>query len=211
MAKYEVGVLGNFDGKVGTVVGASWRGIPYMRHKGRKSKKPRSQAQLEHQAKFKSVSKFVKAVSKLLMACYRDSPEQTGVNHAFSDIYAKALTGVYPAYSLDYSKISVSKGVLFNADGPAAAAAGTGIVKFTWSDNTDNNLALATDKAVLVAYCPELEQAVYTLQGAARSAGTDNLNMKNFAGKVVETWIAFMSANGQEVSSSIYTGQLTVS
>ncbi len=39
MAKFEVGVLRNFEGKVGTVVGAKWKGIEYMGHKGRKRKK----------------------------------------------------------------------------------------------------------------------------------------------------------------------------
>lgn len=211
MGKFEVGVLGNFDGKIGTVVGAKWKGIEYMRHKGRKSKKPPTAAQLEQRAKFSCVIKLVNAMTNVLAACYPDSPKKTALNHAFSDIYAKALTGIYPAYGLDYSKVSVSKGVLFNGDKPVATAAGSGIIKFTWNDNTDNNLALATDKAVLVAYCPELENAVCILQGAARSQGTDSLNMKNFTGMVIETWIAFMSANGQEVSSSIYTGQLTVS
>ena len=50
MGKYEVGVLGNFDGKIGTVVGARWKGITYMRHKGRKSTKPPTASQLDKQA-----------------------------------------------------------------------------------------------------------------------------------------------------------------
>ena len=211
MAKFAVGVLGSFEGKVGTVVGARWRGIEYMRHKGRKSTKPFTEAQLEQQARFKVVSKFVKSIGHLLMACYPGSAKQTGINHAFSDIYAKAITGVYPAYSLDYSKVSVSKGILFNGNGPIVTAAGSGVIRFTWTDNSDGNLALATDKSVLVAYCPELENAVFTLQGGARSTSSGSLDMKNYTGKQVETWIAFMSANGKEVSSSIYTGQLTVS
>jgi hypothetical protein len=211
MAKFEVGVLGNFEGKVGTVVGAKWKGIEYMRHKGRKSKKEPTAAQLEQRARFSIVIGFVNRMTNLLAACYPDSPKETALNRAFTDIYAKALTGTYPAFSLDYSKISISKGQLHNGNGPVAAAAGTGIIKFSWNDNTDGNEANADDKSVLAVYCPELDQAIYTISGAQRNTGSANLNVMNFTGKVVQTWIAFISANGQLVSSSFYTGQLTVS
>jgi hypothetical protein len=211
MAKFEVGVLGNFEGKVGTVVGAKWKGIEYMRHKGRKSKKPFTESQLEQQARFRCVARFVSKFSDLLMACYSDTPLKTAINHAFGDIYANAIIGNYPAYSLDYSKVQICDGSLHNANSLAVSAAGGGNVKFTWIDNTNGPKAKATDKAVLAVYCPELDQAIFTLQGAERRAGSDSLNVMNFTGKVVETWIGFMSANGQLVSSSFYTGQLTVS
>ena len=210
MAKFEVGVLGNFEGKVGTVVGAKWKGIEYMRHKGRKSKKPFTQAQLEQQARFSCVAKFVSKFTDLLMACYTDTPVKTAINHAFADIYANAIIGSYPAYKLNYSKVPICDGTLHNANSLATAAAGNGMVKFNWVDNTNGPKAKATDKAVLAVYCPELDQAIFTLQGAERRAGGDSLNVMNFTGKAVETWIAFMSADGQLVSSSFYTGRLMV-
>ncbi len=211
MGKYEVGVLGNFKGKIGTVVGAKWKDIEYMRHKGRKSTKPRTAAQLEQQAKFACVTKFVNRIADLLMACYSDTGKQTAINHAFADIYATAIIGNYPAYGLDYSKVGICDGTLHNANSLTAGVAGGGNVKFTWIDNSNGPKANPTDRAVLAVYCPEIDQAIYTLQGAERRAGADSLNVMNFTGKVVETWIAFMSANGQLVSSSFYTGQLTVS
>ena len=134
MGKYEVGVLGNFDGKIGTVVGARWKGITYMRHKGRKSTKPPTASQLDKQAKFAMVAKFANKFRKLLMAGYPDTTEQTQINQAVSEIYRKAVTGSYPAYRLVYSKVSLSKGELHNATLPTAVAAGGGIIKFTWTD-----------------------------------------------------------------------------
>ena len=211
MGKFEVGVLGNFDGKIGTVVGAKWKGIEYMRHKGRKSKKPPTAAQLEQQAKFKCVIRFVNAMTNVLSVGYPDLLKKTALNQAFSDIYAKALNGTYPSFSLDYSKVSISKGVLHNANAPVASAAGNGVIKFSWNDNSDGNVANADDKSVLAMYCPELDEVVYTLSGAQRGTGTASLNVMNYTGMLVETWIAFISADGKLVSSSRYTGQLTVS
>ena len=211
MGKYEVGVLGNFDGKIGTVVGARWKGIEYMRHKGRKSTKPFTKAQLEQQAKFALVTKFVHKLSKVLMTCYSDSTKLTGINHAFTDIYKNALTGVYPSFNLDYSKVLIGKGELHCGNSPAAQAAGSGIVKFTWTDNSDGNMANTDDKSVLVVYCPELEECIYTLNGAERSTGAATLNVINFTGKDVETWISFITADGNIAATSKFTGQVTVS
>lgn len=47
MGKYKQGILGSFTGKVGTVVGSSWRGIPVMRAKAVNPKNPRTAAQVE--------------------------------------------------------------------------------------------------------------------------------------------------------------------
>jgi len=80
-----------------------------MRHKGRKSKKPFTLAQLDQQAKFSLVSKFIATLNKLMMKSFRDTPELTGTNVAFKYNFDNAITGIYPAYDLDYSKILISK------------------------------------------------------------------------------------------------------
>ena len=210
MAKYDVGVLGNFEGKVGTVVGSKWNGINYMRSKGRKSKIPPTQSQLEQRARFAVVGKFVQSIADLLMNCYPNKTGRNSINQAFTDIYASALTGTYPAYGLDYSKVLISKGKLLNAKTPAAQAAGGGIIKFTWTDNTDHEHANANDRSVLLVYCPEMKLSYSTTTGAQRSAGAGSLDVSNLIGKVVETWVSFLSANGNIAAQSIFTGQLTV-
>jgi hypothetical protein len=42
MGTIKQGILGGFSGKVGTVVGASWKGIAYMRSLPQKVKNPRT-------------------------------------------------------------------------------------------------------------------------------------------------------------------------
>ena len=70
MGKYIKGILGSFLGKVGTVIGSSWKGIEYMRSRGKKSSKPPTQAQLIQQAKFKLLVRFViPAAIQLLRFC----------------------------------------------------------------------------------------------------------------------------------------------
>ena len=211
MGKFQVGILGGFDGKVGTVVGGRWKGIDYMRHKGRKSTKPPTAAQLDQQAKFALVSRFIHKLGKLLMKSFKDTPELTGINVAFSYTYEKAIKGIYPLYQLEHSKILVSKGELQNAVSPMAVANGNGEVKFTWNDNSGDTLANEDDKAVMVVYCPETNQAVYNKAGAARNTKTDTIHVGNFTGKIVQTWISFTSKDEKEFATSIYTGEITVS
>ncbi|HEX3025140.1 MAG TPA: DUF6266 family protein [Chitinophagaceae bacterium] len=51
MGTINKGILGGFSGKVGTVIGATWKGIDYMRSKSSKKPGNFSDAQLEQQAK----------------------------------------------------------------------------------------------------------------------------------------------------------------
>lgn len=68
-----------------------------------------------------------------------------------------------------------------------------------------------TDQAILVAYCPVMKQVIYTTSGGNRSALTADLNLLTFTGKVVETYVGFISEDGRNVASSIFTGEVTVS
>ncbi|MEP7109656.1 MAG: DUF6266 family protein [Ferruginibacter sp.] len=211
MGTYIKGVLGGFQGTIGTVVGSTWKGIDYMKSRSRNSSKARSQKQLVQQAKFSLLINFVSTISKLLLVGFKDSAiKMTGINSAFAYNYDNAITGSYPAFSLDYSKVLVSKGQLHNAGNPVATAVGNGSVKIDWIDNSGIAMANATDKSMIVVYCRDLNQAVYTIAGADRSTATDTINAGNFTGKTVETWVAFISADEADVATSIYTGQLTV-
>ena len=55
MGKIKQGILGGFKGKVGTVIGASWNGIAYMRGLAQSVKNPKTAAQLQQRAYFKDL------------------------------------------------------------------------------------------------------------------------------------------------------------
>ncbi len=59
MGKIKQGILGGFKGKVGTVIGASWNGIAYMRGLAQSVKNPKSAAQLQQRAFFKDLQGLV--------------------------------------------------------------------------------------------------------------------------------------------------------
>lgn len=212
MGKYQRGVLGSFQGRVGTVVGTTWKGMEIMKIKRRTGMSNPTQKQLEQQARFSFMIKFVRTLSGLFDLSFNDADGKiTGINNAFRYNYKSALAGTYPSFSLNYSKVLVSKGVLLNAGSPTATAAGGGIVKFDWADNSGLAMANADDKCILVVHCPALNQSVYKTGGTVRSTGTDSLNVNIFTGRTVETWLGFITTEGKEVATSLYAGQVVVS
>lgn len=59
MGKIKQGILGGFKGKVGTVIGASWNGIAYMKGLPQSQKDPKTAAQMAQRAFFKEIQDLV--------------------------------------------------------------------------------------------------------------------------------------------------------
>jgi len=210
MAKFEQGILGPVSGKVGTVVGSSWRGIKYLRAKGTRANRAASIKQLQQQKRFALTMEFLRPITALLNNVFgKTTGKITGVNSATSFIIQNAITGNYPDYALDYSKVQLSRGGLPGAQKPVAAAV-SGAVHFTWENNSGNGTALANDVPVLVVYCPDKKQAQYITTGSLRSTGMMDVDATPFRGLDVHTFISFMSGDSKQVSDSQYTGKLTI-
>src|SRR5687767_4676020 len=113
MGKLNAGILGGFIGKVGTVVGGKWKGIEYMRFKGPSKKKNNAPRQIEQQAKFALATDMVSNMSDLFKITYKSYEQQmTARNKAVSGIVNDAITGTYPDFAIDFSKVLISKGKL---------------------------------------------------------------------------------------------------
>ena len=212
MGTINKGILGGFSGKVGTVIGGNWKGIDYMRSKSNNRNQHPTESQLTQQLKFALVMRFVQPMAGLLNITFHDfAIKMTGINNAFAYTIKHAITGAYPSFAIDYSRTLVSRGRLPNVMAPAVTSGVGSLLTFSWTDNSGVGLAKATDQAILIAYCPELRQAVYTTAAGMRSALTAELNLLPFSGLAVETWIGFISESGGLIASSIFTGEVTVS
>ena len=211
MAKPGKGILGGFSGKVGTVVGSTWRGISYMRSLPTRSKnrKPTEEQEVQ-QAKFKMAANFLRNFSQLFNVSYQPVAGQTGRNLALSNVLAQAMAGVYPNLMIDYGMVLVSKGSLKKAVNPAVVSNLPGKLKFTWTNDTGSGNAKTSDKAIMVVYDEQFGDVIYSTSGANRSTGEAELDVTQFSGKPVHTWLAFRSADGRLVADSGYTGVIAV-
>ena len=212
MGTIDKGILGGFSGKVGTVIGGNWKGIDYMRSKAsRRNFKP-SQAQLDQQLKFGLAIRFVQTMSGLVEMSFGDfAVRKTGINSAVSYTLKNAIGGVYPSFNIVYANVLVSRGDLPNVLNPSFTMGAGSIGTWSWTDNSSVGIARPADKALLAVYCPAFNQCIYTTGSASRDAVTDSLDLGSFSGQDVHCWIGFISEDGKNVATSLYTGMHRVS
>ena len=212
MSTINQGILGGFSGKVGTVIGGSWKGISYMRSIPTSVSNPRTPAQVEQRAKFSAVGKFLHPLTAFLRVGFKSAAiKMSAYNAAMSFNLKNAITGIYPAFDIDYSKVLISQGTLPGALNPATVSATAGTVRFTWENNSWETDASTDDQAVLVVYNPAKQAAVSVIGAIARSVGSQTITLPNsFTGDQVQCYIAFQNANQSVISNSQYVSGLLV-
>jgi len=211
MGTIKKGILGGFSGKVGTVVGASWNTISYMRSLPQKVKNPRTLGQRSQRSKFSLALKLLQPMTAFLRTGWKlYANKQTPFNAAMSYTLANAITGNYPNYAIDTSKVLVSRGALATAANGAATATG-GNIKFSWSDNSGIGSAKQTDKALIAILNQTKGEAITNDAGAERTTGTQTVVLPaDWSGNSVETYLGFISEDGKEVANSVYLGSVAI-
>jgi hypothetical protein len=212
MGTIKQGILGGFSGKVGNVVGGSWKGIDYMRIMPASVANPQTDAQLNQRQKFSVTMHFLQPLSQFLKTGFKSfAVKMTGINAAMSYNIKNALTGTYPNYAIDYPNALVARGNLAGALNQVAASTVAGTVHFTWDDNSGEIGASAYDKTLLVIYNPAQNQAVTISELAERADGTQTVTVPDsFSGDLVQCYIAFKTVDGNKVSNSAFAGAVTV-
>ncbi|MDD3480059.1 MAG: DUF6266 family protein [Paludibacteraceae bacterium] len=210
MGTIKQGILGGFSGKVGTVIGGSWKGISYMRSQAQNIKNPRTEAQMEQRSKFALTLAFLKPITSYVRTGFKTyANKQTAFNAAMSYTVKNAITGEYPDYALDFSLALVSRGSLMSAEN-AAAAASSGKITFSWNDNSGVGDALATDLAMPLVFNKDKGEAVFNTAAATRADGTAEVNTPaDWVGDKVELYLGFISADGKTVANSVSLGEET--
>ncbi len=211
MAQINQGILGGVNGKVGTVIGSSWRGIQYVRALAvRSKKKTASEKQQSARARFLLMTAFQQSMREVWKLGFKTQAiRMTELNSALSYNLKNAIKSQDANHEILYPQIQISRGSLPNAGSPTARPAAAGSIQFNWTNNSGTGNAHGNDKALLVAYCAELKQTIYNT-GPLRSSESATLSTPAFSGKEVQTWIGFIAENDKDVASSIFTGALAV-
>lgn len=219
MGTIKKGILGGVSGKVGNVVGGSWKGIDYLRVLPASVRNANTELQITQRNKFIAVIKFLQPITEFIRIGFRSlAVKKSAFNAAMSYNFHNALTGTFPDISIDYAQASVSQGNLPGAINPVCSSEEAAKVKISWAPNTGQDLASDSDKAMVVVYHPELKEAVYMLDAAQRIDGLLSLALPaNFSGGLVHCYLSFMSLgtalsgqSKQAISNSAYAGSVMV-
>jgi hypothetical protein len=211
MARIPDGIFGAFIGNVGNVNGYMRNGVNFVRSKRRKSSAPMTPKRLAQQLKIKVCNDFTRPFCgtgffNKTFPAYGHSG--TGFNRATGAIMNRAIAGTYPDTTIDYEQVLISKGPLPAARNASTAVSSDGTLLFGWEDNTGTGTAKANDKVILVAYFPAAKSAIFTIGSAMRKDCQAELETQNMQGPTAETWIGFLSNDGEDAGDSTYTGKI---
>ena len=146
-----------------------------MRAKAANVSNPRTDGQVGQRSKFALVLGILKPINWLYPCRLQTLHDQTnGVQCCNVVHFEQRNHGVFPDFSVDLSKVLVSRGNLTVASG-AEALATSGSIGLTWTDNSGSGNALATDKALVVVLNPVRAEAVYETAGSQRSTGAHEI------------------------------------
>jgi len=213
MGTYEKGIIGAFSGKVGPVVGATWRGKDVMRSLPRKSSKPATLNQMLQREKFTMVTAFLTPINPIVSRYFGSNTEvKTRRNQAMSYTMKEAVTYVAPNFQWEYNRVLISRGSLLGLNNGAATAGAGQSITITWTNNSGIGDAEATDQLVMAIYEPSSKTTIFSLNAGTRTLGTGTLTLPTFlSGLKVHVWATFASMDEKKYATSEYLGLVLVS
>lgn len=212
MGKYLKGILGPFSGLVGTVVGATWKGISVMRSRSVKSNKPATENQMKQRTAFTLMTEFLNPLRDLINVGFQAYQKGlTPYNAAFKINMEKAITGVYPALAINYPQIVISKGRLLAPPEFTIASTVAARLDFTWVNNAVPDSTNGTDLLTIVLYNPSKQSHVQAVGLATRSSQSYNMAVPaQWSTDTVHVWAFFVSFDGKVNSDSQYLGDAEI-
>ncbi len=210
MAKQKKGILGPVSGKIGPVIGSSWKGIPYLKAapKVTKGRMP-SPAQQAHYQKFKFLNTWLRPLHPFLMIGYQNlAVRTTEINAAFSYNFKTALTSNGGNFQVDFEKFRISRGNLKGILGPKLMLLNENTLQLSWQ-NLDGRLSSYNDQLMLLVYNDELRIADGFTSGVKRAAKSCKFTFdQRLVGKPFHVFVGLTALNRREISDSQYLGRV---
>ncbi|MCQ2315516.1 MAG: DUF6266 family protein [Bacteroidales bacterium] len=202
MGTIKKGILGGFSGKVGTVVGASWKGIAYMRGQAQSIKNPRTRDQVAQREKLKFTVAFLKRFATFI-ALGTWSGKGSNMNAAVACNLKNAVGFSDGAVVIDFSKLTLSRGRLAKAMAASCLDDG-GDKTIRWECAGGGSYDLAVGVAVNTT---TNETYIQKSGDDIRDNAEMILNLPDSWGAApVACYILFQSADLTSVSDSVYAG-----
>jgi len=212
MANFNKGILGAFSGKVGNVVGASWRSLNILRSLPRKSNKQATVGQISQRQKFGLITSFI-MLGKVVVEQYFGNRHayKSRLNLCVSYHLKEAVLGTVDNFMIDYTKVIWTKGELLGLNNVTITPAVGLLLNFTFAGMSGQSNALATDEVLLVLYCPSFGELPVYYNIAERDDGAASVMVSSiWLGEQVHAWIAVTDNQRKLVATSQYLGVVTI-
>lgn len=211
MATYSDGINGNFKGKVGTVIGSSWKGIPYMKSLYHKRTIPPHKMEQQNRNKFGMAHRWLQPVTEFVRAGYKGySSTVEGFLAAKSCLLKNAFVPDGDNMVIDPALVQVSYGDLPLPANITAVKTAANELQISW-DAVDKKYEEAYDQIMILAYAIEFGEATLNTTGQFRYAGTDKLYIPaSIPEETYHIYVAFVAADRSRQSASVYLGTINI-
>lgn len=204
MATFKQGILGGFSGKVGGVIGSSWKGIDTMRSQPSSVTNPRTNAQVANRSRFKSVSQLAAAMLTTIVKPLNDRFAQK--MSGFNDFCQRNASAFDSLGAFVPANLVLSRGKLSAPAEIVQETSGFTEVAIVYSGSLSGSFDANTDKVYAVVVGSEGEiLGVSSGEGTRADAGwlISTPTGRN-AGNPGHLFISFLRADGTQVSNSSY-------
>ena len=205
MGRLRQGILGGVSGKVGNVVGSSWKGIATVKAMPLSVANPRTAEQIAQRTKMTNVVAFSRTILASIIKPLNDrfAGQMSGFNIFIKrniDLFSTAVPS--PAASL---QLASGKMVAVNPSAVAYNRVGEEVI-VNYPNSLPDSFAQATDKVYLVAKRVGSDEIAVSSGVAVRSDGVDTVVFQtpSTLGDVVHVWLVFLRADGTVVSNTGY-------
>jgi len=213
MAIVKNGVNGSFSGKVGSVVGYEWRGIPVIRGLPNRKKRAPTILELTNREKMRLMQDFLKDSIHFVRIGFSlevANKKMSAFNAAMSYNKKNAFMGDYPNLVVNHEKILLSNGNLPSPKDVEVSLQEGGVL-FRWStDGIRENTNMRTILFIKSDYRPINAMII---GGERANVGEEFLTFGNSDKKVpkgekIHLFMAFVTVMHDAISDSVYCGAL---
>lgn len=202
------GILGGFSGKVANVVGSSWKGIAVLKSLPLSVANPRTPGQVEQREKMTGIVAAARLLLAALIQPYWNpfAQRMSGYNAFVKENIDTFVSDTFTNFAAFFSTRGSLLGVVVSGVVSSAAA---NTITISWTNNSGQADALATDEMVIVVY--NSTQGYWIV-----SAGADTRNGSPYAvpdtlmiaADVLKVYVSCSRPNFSKVSDSTFTNNV---
>ena len=213
MGKNYQGINGNWSGKIGPTIGRMKNGRTISAIYQPIVANPKTDKQVKARKYFSLIAEVFRSMGGWA-AVMTKGLRRYGTawsNLLFINMdYSSTIGGTAPNYSVLYDNLELSRGNLLLPYSPNGVIE-SNTLTVSWTDNSDNIAAFATDIACLAVHNSVKGQWLYSLNAGNRSSRQATLTLPSaWSGDSVDCYISFRKFEDEEVSPSQYLGNFSI-
>jgi hypothetical protein len=201
MARFTSSTFGKISGKHGTAVAAVRKDGLCILKEYRVASNPNTSGQKNQRGKFGFVMKELNCLRSVFTLNFGG---QYGINKAVAKVMKTAVNGEFPNFKLDYTKLEIASGSLYNTSEVRMERINEKSVLISWNTYLFIN-NLPDDRVNLVFLNTQTKFVIERYECAIRSEGKVEIQIPaGWLDLDIHGWIYFTSTDGKLNSTSKY-------